>query len=235
MIALLICLSGGGYILYQNDQAKRAEIAREEAEKLAKEQEEARKAAEKRAALNKAFEDFLNGFLGNVYEAVGEYKKGRAVLNDLGKPANLRAPEYIEENARMAERTVLALQLQADDVMSLFQKADADVRVLIEQFEDEGRERVEKGWAEVRDENAEKFMAFFAMDQDVLMAQLKLIEFYNENRDVLDVDIENDRILFDDIAKQEEAAVLKGRVMEMRAMQRDVMQKADDGNGGAGR
>ncbi|MEZ5814261.1 MAG: hypothetical protein R3E13_06005 [Alphaproteobacteria bacterium] len=220
VVALLIVLSGGGYILYQNNLQKQAEVA----QVLAEEQAEAARAKEEEQVLLQEFEDFLNQFLSDVYEKAQAYKQNRGVLNELGKPLNLTEPEYIRENARLAESTVMSLQLQMDDIMNIFEQADADIQDLIGQLEGEARENVRQSWVEVRDENIEKYGAFFATEQDVLMAQLKLIEFYAEHSEVLSVDADNGRVLFEDGALQEREALLRGEIMRLRAEQKDVLQ-----------
>ena len=219
VVALLIMLSGGGYILYQNNQQKQAEIARElaEAEALKAEQE---------AALKAEFDDFLKAFLTDIQTNVVEYKKQRKVLEGLSKPVNLRQNEYIEENARLAESTVMGLQLQMDSIMGLFETANETVQILVEKFEDTEKEPIQKSWAELRDENIEKFTTYFTAEQDLTMAYLELIEFYNAQRDALEVDVENDRIVFQDIALQEQEAMLRGKVLELKTARKDLFKKA---------
>ena len=225
VIALLIVLSGGGYILYQNNAVKQAEKSREQAAAAQAEQEEKERKAQKAAALKQQVDDFINGFLVDIKNEMREYKKGRAVLNELGTPANLREKAYIAENAKLAEKTVLDLQLQMDDVMSSFERADIEAQDLIARFEDSEQTLVQTRWGEVRDENAEKFMNFFASEEDILMAKLRLLEFYAENKDILTVDVVNDHIVFDALEKQEQEALLRARIMELEAEQKDLLKR----------
>lgn len=223
VLALVVVLFGGGYVLYQNYQQKQVRIAAEklEAEALALKAAEAKK--QETEVLNKAFEVFLNDFLARVHGEVVEYRQGRVVLNDLGKPENLREAEYIEENARMAEATVMALQLKMNDIMALFDEADSAIQPLLEQFDEEDRVLVSKTWSDVRVKNAEHFMAYFTSEQQILNAQLKLIEFYNENSGILRVDDAQKHILFDSVEKQEEEALLRGQIIKFRALQKDFL------------
>jgi len=230
VIALLIVLAGGGYILYQNNIQKQQEVSEEEALVLAQEKEEADRLEQERLTRLQGFEGFLNNFLQEVQVQAVSYKKSRAVLNELSKPSNLGEPEYIEENARLAESTVMSLQLQMDDIMSIFGAADQQAQDLIHQFEGETQLTIQKNWTDVRDQNTTKYTAFFAMEQDVLMAQLKLIEFYAEHREVLSVDVANDRVLFESVELQEQEALLRGEIIELKASQKDVLKAASANN-----
>ena len=78
------------------------------------------------------------------------------------------------------------------------------------------------------DTRVEQFTAFFTMDQDVLMAQLELMEFYDAHKDTITVDEENGHMIMETPELQEEEALLRGEIMEMKAMQKDVLQKADE-------
>ena len=218
VVALLIVLSGGGYILYQNNQQKQAEIAQKlaEAEALKAEQE---------AALKAEFDDFLKNFLGDIKTHVAEYKKQRQVLEGLSKPSNLRQIEYVEENARLAEGTVMGLQLQMDTVMGLFETADSDIRELIGQFAEEQRAPVTEQWEKLRDENIEKFTLYFTTEQDLMMANLALVEFYNTHREAMEVDVINERVIFDTVELQEQEALLRGKVLELKTARSDLFRK----------
>lgn len=220
VIALVIVLSGGGYILYKNNEQKQIELAQEQAAA----QEAAEQARQEKIEQAKRFEDFINDFLVGVAEEVNEYKKSRSVLKDLSEPENLREPAYIEENANLAENLVMSLQLQMDAILQQFDEANVQAQVLIGELDAEGREVVEAKWAKVRDENLETYTAFFAMEQDILMAHLALIEFYEAHKDVLSIDVANGHVLFEDVALQEEEALLRGRIIELRAEQQDVLK-----------
>ncbi len=220
VIALLIVLSGGGYILYQNNAQKQAEIALEAARIAA----EAEKLEQEKQARLQAFEDFLNGFLDDVYMQAREYKKSRVVLNELSKPSNFKEPQYIEENARLAESTVMSLQLQMEDILGLFESADKQAQELLSPFEEGMQAKLQQDWEDVRDESITKYTAFFAMEQDILMAQLKRIEFYAEHSEVLSIDEKNERVLFEDVDLQEQEALLRGGIIELKAAQRDTLK-----------
>lgn len=230
VIALLIVLGGGGYILYQSDVQKREEIAQEQAEIAAAAQVEVERLEAARQARLQGFEDFLNDFLREVSVQARAYKKSRAVLNELGKPSNLSEPQYIEENARLAENTVMSLQLKMDDIMSIFTRADQQAQDFIAQFEEDAQVGVQESWSSVRDENAEKYTSFFAAEQDLLMAQLKLIEFYSAQSAALSVDAEHERVLFESVELQEEEALLRGAIIELKAVQKDAVRASQGGN-----
>lgn len=234
VLSLLIVLSGGGYILYQNNMHKQEVAAQKAAEEAAAKEEVERKAAAQKV-LSKKFEDFLNGFLQDMAKGTQEYKKARGVLEDLVDPANLRAPDYIHENARLAENTVMSLQLQMDDIMQNFEDADQAAQSLINQFDGEGQKVVQAKWVATRDQNASQYMAFFTMDQDILNAYLELMEFYDAHREDVEVDVEHNRVNFTDPSLEEEEALLRGRIMELEAMRGDVLKNekaAEEKQGG---
>lgn len=226
VIALLIVLSGGGYILYQNNEQKQIELAQKEAEA----KEAAERAHQEKIEQAQRFEDFINGFLQQVASEVADYKKSRNVLKNLVEPANLREPEYIQENAKLAESLVMSLQLKMDDVMKSFEAADQKAQTLINELEGESQKTIQEKWIQVRDENAQKFAIYFSMEQDILTAHLRLIEFYEAHSDELEIDVANGHILFEDINLQEEEAMLRGRIMEFRVMQQDVLREANENN-----
>ena len=211
VIALLIVLSGGGYILYQNNLQKQAESAQKLAE------EEALK-AEKVAVLKGEFDALLKSFLKDIQGHVATYKKQREVLVSLSKPMNLRQPEYIEENASLAEATMMDLQLQMETIMGLFEKADAEMQELIAKFEEDERGAVQVSWNALRDENVEKLSVYFTIERDLMMAHLKLVEFYDQHQENLSVDVENERVIFEDVELQEEEALLRGKILELHAL-----------------
>ncbi|MCB1721341.1 MAG: hypothetical protein H6860_03340 [Rhodospirillales bacterium] len=230
VLALVIVLSGGGYILYQNNQQKQAEIAKAEAEEQARIAEETQRKKQEQTALMQNFEDFLNNFLQDINTQVYEYKQARTVMDELLKPGNQSTPEYIIENARLAEGTVMSLQLQMEDILKQFEKANADLKPLIEKLTPDSQDHVRQTWNKIRNENAEKFMAFFESDQEVLSAQLKLIEFYKSHAQILHADIENQRITFDDISLQEQEALLRAKIMATKAAQKDLFKKIQETN-----
>ena len=225
VLALVSVLAGGGYILYLNHQQKQAEIQRQEELAAAEAKREAEERAAERAALLQGFEDFLNGFLQDVYTEVQEYKTSRAVMNELLRPGNLRAPEYVEENAALADTTSMSLQLQMNDVLNAFEDADAKIEELLKPMDEETQVRLQARWDAMRDENIAKFVTFFDAEQEILAAQIDLMQFYNENREVMTVDVDNQRILFDDLALQEQEAMLRAKIMEIEAVQKDAMQR----------
>ena len=124
----------------------------------------------------------------------------------------------------------MSLQLQMEDILKQFEKANADLKPLIEKLTPDSQDHVRQTWNKIRNENAEKFMAFFESDQEVLSAQLKLIEFYKSHAQILHADIENQRITFDDISLQEQEALLRAKIMATKAAQKDLFKKIQETN-----
>jgi len=215
VLALLATLAGGGYILQQNYLQKQMEIQQAEEEAARLRVEEAREAQ----ALKVAFDEFLESFLQNLEEEAEVYKKRRTVLLGLAKPSNMRAPEYIEENARLADSTFMALQLQMDKILGLFKAADEQAQPLIAQFEEVEAEAVRASWRDLQETQAEQFMNYFKKDQDVLLVYRDLIEFYDAKKDVLNVDVISERVVFDSLEDQEHEALLRGKIVELKSRQ----------------
>ena len=206
VVALVIVLSGGGYILYTENAAKRAEIAQAKAE------EDARLAAQekKEQERKQAFEDFLNAFLNDVQERAVDYKKARAVLMELDNATNLRTSVYIEENAVLAQSTVASLHAMMDDIITSFEVYDQEAMSLIFEFDGtDGFDGVLSAWESVRDENVERFVMFFESEGDVLARQLDLIKFYATYPDQVEVDVLSGRVNMVDLALQDQLDELR--------------------------
>lgn len=223
VIALLIVLGGGGYILYEDNKRKQAEIAQVEAEERAAEEEAARIEAEVEAARKQAFEDFLNNFLKDVHGKMREYQKARKVVDDLDNPSNLTKAEYARENAKFAEQTVMDLELQMGEVMLSFEQADQEAEKLIAGFDEEEQPGIREKWEDVHGKYVEDFTQFFSMDQDILRAQLTLLQFYAEHSEELFVNLNANRVLFeaDELAVEEQE--LKDNVKELKALRKEIM------------
>lgn len=216
VLALLVVLAGGGYVLYQNELAQQA--------KIAEQAEQERLAAEKIAALTTEFEDFLNGLLANVSQEIQEYRKTRKVLVSLTQPANLRAPEYIEENYEMGEATVMSLRLQMDKVMQLFETAEADFQALIVKWPEGRGESIRQNWRSMRDEQVTLYLGYFESEQDLLAAMQSLLSFYNEKRDVLRVNVVENRVEFDDDEDKMRHEELSLMVDALKALQGELLK-----------
>ena len=223
VLALLIVLGGGGYILYEDNKRKQAEIAQAEAEERAAEEEAARIAAEEEAARKQAFEDFLNTFLKDVHGKMRDYQKARKVVDDLDNPSNLAKAEYARENAEFAKQTIMDLELQMGEVMLSFEQADQEAEKLIAGFDEDEQAGIREKWEEVHGKYVEDFTQFFAMDQDILRAQLNLLQFYSENNEELFVNLNTNRVLFESAELTAKEQELKGEVRELKALRKEIM------------
>lgn len=228
VIALLIVLAGGGYILIEDHQRKQAEIERIEAEEQAKAEEAARIKAEALAAKKQEFENFLNAFLKDIYGKMQEYRQARKVVDNLDKPSNLTKAEYAQENAVFAEQTIMDLELQMGEIMLSFQQADVEAEPLIEKFDEEDQEAIRSQWEKVHTENSEQFTQFFAMDQDILRAQLELLQFYAEHSDALFVNLNRRLVLFEDRELNKQATALKSKVEDLKKLRKDILTEDAD-------
>jgi hypothetical protein len=226
VLALCGVLSGGGYVLYQNNLAQEAKLLEQaEEERLAAEQaQKDKEEAEKIAALTKEFEGFLNDFLTDVSQELREYKITRKVLVSLMQPANLRETKYIEENYEMGEATVMSLRLQMDKVMRLFETAEIEFQELLTKWPEGRGESIRQNWRSMRDEQVDVYLGYFTSEQDLLEAMQNLLSFYNEKRDVLRVDVIDDRIEFDDEEDTLRHEELKITVDALKSLQSELMK-----------
>lgn len=215
--AVIAAGAGGGYMRY-------VENARQEAEKARIAQEELeRKDIEQRAA----FEKFLNGFLEDVNKGAREYKQRRQVLASLVRPENLKAPEYAQENASLAESTVLALHIQMDEIMGAFAKADQTIATLASGLSEEGRAAAESKWQDVHKQR-DQFAAYFASERDILAAYKALADFYAAKKDGFTVDASSGEIRFSLPEDQEAARVIEERIAALSAAQAELLRPAED-------
>lgn len=196
-----------------------------EAERVKAEQEaQDRKDEELRAA----FEDFLNGFLREVEKGALEYRQRRQILASLVRPENLKTPEYAQENASLAESTILALHIQMDEIMGAFARADEKISALTPGLSEAGRAIVEAKWQEVRKKQQDQFAAYFASERDVLAAYKALVDFYAVKKDAFTVDVESGEIRFAAPEDQAQAAELRGRIEQLDAAQGEFLHSVAD-------
>ncbi len=226
-LALLAVLSGGGYVLYQSHLGQEAaRIEKLEQERLA--EEELRLEEEKAAhlvVLTQGFEDFLNKFLQDVSRETKEYRKTRKVLVGLIEPANLRSPEYIEENYNLGEASVMSLRLQMDKIMGLFEEAELLFQAQLAKWPEGRGDVISQSWVKMKEKQVNLYLAYFTSEQDLLAAMQELLAFYHERRDVLYVDIGAGRIVLEDEDDIERHATLKAQVDELSAMQAEFLSQ----------
>lgn len=216
VVALLAVLSLGGWILYQNQEQKRAEMAAEQARLEQVAQEE-------RARHMQAVEDFLNGFLHDIQKAALEYKNRRRVLVSLSQPQGMKTAEYVEQNADLAESTILALQLQMDKIMKMFNKSDEDFAALIAFLDEADRPGLEQKWQQERKAQADLFMGYFASEQDVLKAYGELMRFYEARKSVMHIDESGQNFVFDSPEDAAEAQKLQDEIKKVSAQQAEFL------------
>ena len=58
-----------------------------------------------------------------------------------------------------------------------------------------------------------------------MMANLALVEFYNTHREAMEVDVINERVIFDTVELQEQEALLRGKVLELKTARSDLFRK----------
>jgi class 3 adenylate cyclase len=211
LIALLAMLAIGGGFLQLNNLKHQAE------QRVAEKQ-----AAEQRQANLQSIEDFLNGFLKEVNDGAREYKQRRVILTNLAEPQNMTSPEYITENASLAESTLMALQLQMDKIMGAFKTADEKFEGLVTVLKEDDQPAVRKKWEDERKEQTDLFMGYFASEQNVLKAYGDLLRFYAEKKDVLK--ITDDAITFEAPEDQTKHDALKAALKQAQEQQAEFLK-----------
>ncbi len=221
VIALLIVLAGGGYILNENFKQKQAEAEQEAAA------EREQRAAEV-AAKKQEFEDFLNAFLKDIHGKMREYQMARKIVDELDNPANLTKKEYAVENAALAEQTIMDLELQMGEVMLSFEEADKEFEDLMAKYEEDEQDGIREKWESVHGENAEKYTQFFTMDQDILRAQLKLLQYYAEHNEEMFINLNSNRIIFEADESEAMEKELKDNIRELKALRQEILSQEEE-------
>ena len=221
VVALLIVLAGGGYILNENFKQKQAEAEQEAAA------EREQRAAEV-AAKKQEFEDFLNAFLKDIHGKMREYQMARKIVDELDNPANLTKKEYAVENAALAEQTIMDLELQMGEVMLSFEEADKEFEDLMAKYEEDEQDGIREKWESVHGENAEKYTQFFTMDQDILRAQLKLLQYYAEHNEEMFINLNSNRIIFEADESEAMEKELKDNIRELKALRQEILSQEEE-------
>ncbi len=148
-------------------------------------------------SIEKQFENFLNEFLRNVNEQVKDYKTQRKVLAETIKPLNLRSPAYVEENYMLMQRTAPELRQKMEALMQTFSQAGNRVEALIASQPPEARDAILKEWQQMEKKRVGAYISFFLIEEDLIKVYEQLMGFYYQTSPVFKVDVENDRIVFD--------------------------------------
>ncbi|MCC6597986.1 MAG: hypothetical protein IT559_04280 [Alphaproteobacteria bacterium] len=178
------------------------------------------------AEIKADFEVFLNGFLADVEKNAFAYKQRRKVLTGLIKPENMKMPEYIEENASLAESTILALHLQMNEILEAFAKADHEIETLLPGLPEGERIAARQKWEQVRTNSQDQFTGYFASERDILAAYKKLLHFYAEKKESISIDSESNAVYLLKPEDQKEALALQKDIKDLEAAQIEFMQQA---------
>ena len=227
VLALVVVLAGGAYWLYatQEKQAEHSEQAvpvTEATVAAAVPSEDTRKPDQ--TALLKDIEDELNGVIAEVNEEAQSYKARRKVMLDLIRPANLRAPDYIAENYKIAETTDWELQMQMEHMMAVFSNADVKMKQAIFRLTPDEQSQSITRWKSIHGSLASQYIEFFSGDQIVFAKIKELLGYYYTHRNELDIDVPNNRIVFEDAEKQAEAFRINKEIRDVMKIQRAAAQ-----------
>ena len=238
-LVLILGIAGYfGYGFYQdyaaNQEVKRLERIKEQT-RLANERKEAERIAREKEAkvlrqleLKQEFEVFLNDFLNEVRAKIRKYRESRRIMDDLLKPANLRSRKFVKENRGLGEATIMSLSLQADAIMTVFDKAQKRFETEFQQFENEEQAKVNKSWAEVWGEQQERYKLYFATDKEVLQSIQDLLVFYRTYMKSLRVDFEKDIVYMADKQKEIEHRNLLIKYNSLLSLQAEMFMNFDE-------
>lgn len=155
---------------------------------------------EKRQEVNqsveKQFEDMLNDFLRDLASKSNAYKDSRQALGDLIKPENIREEAFVAENKTFAENLITEMESQMDGIISSFDKADQEIKVLISTNPGVDEQIILSKWKSIKDERMENYMSFFLLEKDYLKKHIDILDLLIRSTGQFKIDVINNNIVF---------------------------------------
>ncbi|MCB1531944.1 MAG: hypothetical protein KDJ35_03645 [Alphaproteobacteria bacterium] len=175
----------------------------------------------KDATLNQQFEYTLNVMLRDVAVKTSEYQKTRKVMEDLVQPENFEKPDYIDENYLVFQETLPALKEKSAEILTVFEKADADINALAAKKDEKGRAVILEQWSELKQKDAAAYQRFFELEAELLEAYDRLMRFYYVKRGTYTYNSETQRIEF---KNESDDALQKNLILQINRMERAQKQ-----------
>jgi flagellar hook-basal body complex protein FliE len=170
-------------------------------------------------ALEQRFVDFLNDFIKRVNEGMIAYKKERKILIQAMGPTNMREPAYVEENFNLVQTLIPSLRQKMADVIKIFEDAEHEVDQLLLNQPEPTRLAVLQKWTEMKRSQADVYIAYFTIENELLSAYEDLMRFYNDKKDAFEVDVDSRVVVFKEQADVDAEQRLRGRIAELYAEQ----------------
>ncbi len=176
--------------------------------------------------LPQRFEDLLNGLLGSVNTAMNEYKAERKALVQTLNPVNLRDPSYVEENWKIMQQLEPSLVKKMENIPQLFENAESQINELLANQPEKARQIILQKWNALEKTQGEAYIEYFAYEFQLVSAYRDLMQFYYDNRNDFEVDINSGDTIFKDTAKKSEEQHIRQSIKDLTAQQSATLKKS---------
>jgi hypothetical protein len=221
VVIVLVALGGWyGYSVWSRvDAQQQAELSAEEREAYVK-------------TLAYEFELILDGLLTEVQEESIEYRKERKVLNEITQPENLVDRTYVEGNYALMQSLIPSIRESMNDIMQAFEEADERVRTLLLDVDEEMQISLLQEWDALKEQQAATYIAFFAVEDELIEAQSALMNFYYDRMGEFSYNETTGNLEFENPADKEAEKRLRLLVKQLSLKQamilsRDIQSQAD--------
>ncbi len=177
-------------------------------------------------SLGKQFEVVLNGFLQDLDSEARAYKTKRKIADDLVKPFNLRAPEYVAQNYELLQTVSADLRMRMENVVHIFTQANANIESLLVGYPPETQGPILTRWESVQDGQLDRYLKYLAFDDELLKAYDRLLAFYLQNSDALYYDIEADQFYIEDDRTFAAHQVLLQRIKDLKKQRNKALTQS---------
>ncbi len=170
----------------------------------------------------KTFEDFLNGFLGQLTKNVRDYKKDRRILKEVLNSFNLEGTSNIEKSYKVfREEIAPMLRKKRHDIIDIFKREDERILVLLEKQPKQTQEKIIKQWKDIKNEHLSGLIDFFELEEQLIQAHEKILKFYFVHSKLFRVDLQSGKIIFSqEKYRMQETELLKD-IEDIRSRQKN--------------
>ena len=174
--------------------------------------------------LVKKFEFALNEFLQDIRRRMGEYKRQRALLDDLVKPRNLSDAPAIKGNYELSRTLIPQLRADINGLMQAFETQEREVQALSSGQPSSIRGRVEETWARMKEKHLRTYVAYFTLEDEILSAHEDLLTLYYRKTNSLRFDPQTNQILFNDPADKQKEQALRHKIGALLKEQAETLK-----------
>ncbi len=209
LIALLcgtVLLAGFLYINHKNQQKQKQE------QRIAAELE-----ARERADLDALFDIYLNDFKADLKKHATAYKGSRRVLNEIISPYNFETTEYAKENYYFFKDYIAPdLRNKSAEIINLFQQYTVKLKNDLKNKNSAIEKKFLLKWQDMGKAQLEKYIDFFTKEEQLIQAYENAIEFYYTHSKRFSLDLENNKLMFDNENDKEKEAALLNKIRDIR-------------------